>query len=366
MRQSIQAGTSTHIEPKFLETGYDNWKDALVKKRGFAAHEQSDCHKKSVEKTITLPETTEGVGELLDTLHASEKAIARQALLKILSNVRFLARQVLPIRGYGKEEVNSNFNQLYYLRGEDKPFMTEWAKRKGSNFMHHDMKVMALKILRDIAAEIRSVEFFTIMVDEATDVSNVSQLVLYMRWVDNELNPHEDFIGLHELEDVNANTIVHVIKDVLLRMNISLAKCYDGCSTMTGEKGGVAKQIKDIEKKALLTHCYTHSLNLAVGDAIKNSKIMRDALEITKLRKKAPKRDSKLDSIKKVSKTESEEDDSVKSERVMLLCPSRWTVRAKSLGSILNNFGYLRELWGWSVQNCSDTDMKARIRGVDA
>ena len=178
--------------------------------------------------------------------------------------------------------------------------------------MHHDMqnemlKVMALKILRDIAAEIRSVEFFTIMVDEATDVSNVSQLVLCIRWVD-ELNPHEDFIGLHELEVANANTMLyHVIKDVLLRMNISLAKCrgqcYDGCSTMTGEKGGIAKQIKDIEKKALLTHCYTHSLNLAVGDAIKNSKIMRDALEITKLRKKAPKRDSKLDSIKKVSKT---------------------------------------------------------------
>ena len=87
------------------------------------------------------------------------------------------------------------------------------------------------------------------------------------------------------MEVANANTIDHVIKDVLLRMNISLAKCrgqcYDGCSTMTGEKGGVAKQIKDIEKKALLTHCYTLSLNLAVGDAIKNSKIMRDALETT-------------------------------------------------------------------------------------
>ena len=37
--------TCENIEPKFLETGYDNWKDALVKKRGFTAHEQSDCHK---------------------------------------------------------------------------------------------------------------------------------------------------------------------------------------------------------------------------------------------------------------------------------------------------------------------------------
>ena len=232
---------------------------------------------------------------------------------------------------------------------------------------------MALKILRDVAAEIRNAEFYTIMVDEATDVSNVSQLVLCLRWVDSDLNPHEEFIGLHSLGVANADLIVHVIiKDILVRMNISLSKCrgqcYDGCSTMKGEKKGVAKQIKDIEKKALLTHCYTHSLNLAVGDTIKESKIMRDALEttheITKLVKKSPKRDTKLGAIKKAFETE-DDANGVMAETITLLCPTRWTVRAKSLGSIINNFEPLKELWDWSLKNCSDTDMKARIRGVD-
>ena len=134
------------------------------------------------------------------------------------------------------------------------------------------LKVMALKIPGDVTAEIRNAEFYTIMVDEATDVSNVSQLVLCIRWVGSDLNPHEEFIGLHSLGVANADLTVHVIKDILVRMNISLSKCrgqcYDGCSTMKGEKKGVAKQIKDIEKKALLTHCYTHSLNLAVGDTL--------------------------------------------------------------------------------------------------
>ena len=156
------------------------------------------------------------------------------------------------------------------------------------------------------------------------------------------------------------------------RVNVSLSKCrgqcYDGCSTMKGEKNGVAKRIKDIEKKALFTHCYTHSLNLAVGDAIKGSKIMKEALEttheITKLIKKSPKRDAKLESLKKEMDVT---DDSDKSqiETVTLLCPTRWTVRAKSLGSIISNFSFLKDLWEWAVDNCSDTDMKARIRGVD-
>lgn len=50
-----------------------------------------------------------------------------------------------------------------------------------------------------------------------------------------------------------------------------------------------------IKEKALFTHCYTYSLNLAVGDAIKNSEIMKEALEttyvITKLIKKSPRRE---------------------------------------------------------------------------
>ena len=50
---------------------------------------------------------------------------------------------------------------------------------------------------------------------------------------------------------------------------------------------------------------------------------------------------------------------------ITLLCPTRWTVRAKSLRSILENYGSLKMLWQWSLQNCSDTEMKARIRGVD-
>ena len=131
-------------------------------------------------------------------------------------------------------------------------------KKKGDKYTSPDMqnemlKVMALRVLREIAARIRDVDFYCIMVDEATDVSNTSQLVLCIRWVDDELSPHEEFIGLHSLDTTNAETIVSVIKDILIRMNISLnrcrGQCYDGCSTMKGEKAGVAQQIKEEENQ---------------------------------------------------------------------------------------------------------------------
>ena len=42
------------------------------------------------------------------------RSVNRQNLLKVLSNVIFLARQVLPLRGRGSGE-DSNFTQLYIL-----------------------------------------------------------------------------------------------------------------------------------------------------------------------------------------------------------------------------------------------------------
>ena len=94
---------------------------------------------------------------------------------------------------------------------------------------------------------------------------------------------------------------------------------------------------------------------------------MKDALEtthtITKLIKKSPKRGSKLDAIKNEAKIISNSEDYT--EAITLLCPTRWTVCAKSFSSIMMNYTYLKKLWEWAANNRSDTEMKARIRGVN-
>ena len=67
--------------------------------------------------------TTHDIGESLSTQHAKEKVVRRQCYLKFLSNLRFLARQGLPLRGDG-DESDSYFTQssvekttLEYLTG---------------------------------------------------------------------------------------------------------------------------------------------------------------------------------------------------------------------------------------------------------
>ena len=76
------------------------------------------CHKEAVEKIVTLPVTTRDVGELLSRMHAQEKIENWQCSLKILFNLRFVARQGRAIRGHG-DETDGNFYQLLKLCGED-------------------------------------------------------------------------------------------------------------------------------------------------------------------------------------------------------------------------------------------------------
>ncbi len=129
---------------------------------------------------------------------------------------------------------------------------------------------------------------------------------------------------------------------------------------MSGKYAGVVAKVLKEEPNALYTHCYGHSLSLAGGDAIKHSKIMKDSLdtthEITKLIKKSPRRDTLFEKLKSELAPDT--------PGVRVLCPTRWTVRADSLKSILDNFKFLQELWEEAIDSEKDTEMKARINGV--
>ena len=49
---------------------------------------------------------------------------------------------------------------------------------------------------------------------------------------------------------------------------------------------------------------------------------------------------------------------------IRMLCPTRWTVRADAMNSILQNYTILLDLWQASEEVVTDTEMKARLLGV--
>ena len=57
---------------------------------------------------------------------SQQKKVNRECLLKIIANLKFLARQGLALRG--DNDVDSNFMQLMKLHARDDPRLTEWRQ----------------------------------------------------------------------------------------------------------------------------------------------------------------------------------------------------------------------------------------------
>ena len=140
-----------------------------------------------------------------------------------------------------------------------------------------------------------------------------------------------------------------------LNLNRCRGQCYDGTGLMAGAHKSVATQISSEEPRALFTHCYGHALNLAVCDAVKKCKVIQDAMdstfEISKLIKFSPKRDAMFTKLKTEFSPET--------PGFRVLCPTRWTVRADSLLSVIDNYTALQSTWEESLESRLDTEVKA-------
>jgi len=145
-----------------------------------------------------------------------------------------------------------------------------------------------------------------IILDETNDISNKEQLTLVMHRINHNLDVHEEFLGMYQIDSTTAESITSTILDALLCFEIPLGKlhgqCYDGCSTIAGSHNGVAAKVLAMEPKAVFTHCYGLGLNLAVSDTTKKCVMLRDCLdtcyELMKLIKWSLKRDAMLKKLK--------------------------------------------------------------------
>ena len=123
----------------------------------------------------------------MQVLQVKRQKVERCCLLTILSSIRYLGRQGLALRGRYKTadssdknggEIDSNFIQLLRTRAEDNPGILKWMDKAQNKFTSPDIQnemlgIMALHILRDASSEI-SGKWYTIMVDETTDLSNTN------------------------------------------------------------------------------------------------------------------------------------------------------------------------------------------------
>ena len=223
---------------------------------------------------------------------------------------------------------------------------------------------MAFKILRQLAVEIGSSDFLGFLADETTDASHVEKMVVCVPTVHDELIADELVLGLYSLERCDVETLYSTITDIFLRLSIDLSKCramcFDGASSFQGRISGVAAKFKEIQPKAVLTHCQMHCVNLAVQDTVSSVAIMRDFLilvtDLINFLRDSPKRLALVKTIaNKLGCSQT---------TVRPLCPTRFTVKMKALEGISNQVHEIQQVLLQVEEECCDVKVQSRANGL--
>lgn len=238
----------------------------------------------------------------------------RYVLDKILNCIKCCGKHELPLRGHDEKTSSKNqgvFRGILDLCTDlDSSLRDHFEKStvfKGtSKTIQNDLLDSILSVCRNkIVNEIEQSEFISIIVDETTDISNIFQLVLIIRY-EVQGRPVERFWGFENPNGHNAEalsqTIFGLIDPLLEKSpNKLIAQSYDGAAVMSGQKGGVNVKIKEKYPFAFFIHCYAHQLNLIMIQSISKNKQVRvffsNLSELPVFFSHSPQRVSVLDEV---------------------------------------------------------------------
>lgn len=187
-----------------------------------AAHNNTLYHKNAVSSAEHFCKVYEKPGTSIINRLATDRAKNveenRNRLKPIIKSIIFLGRQNIALRGHKDDgDINNNenitnndgnFRQLLKYRAENDTLLAEHLTNAKSNATYIS-KTTQNEIIGACGVEItnqiflnriQAAKFFSIIFDERTDISTISQLSLYISYVyDNKR--YEDFIqflNIHE------------------------------------------------------------------------------------------------------------------------------------------------------------------------
>ena len=126
-------------------------------------------------------------------------------------------------------------------------------------------------IVNNLSQEIRDSKYFSIMSDEAADISDKENLSVVIRFLDLTKTVREEFVGFYLCEDGTTEAaikdlLIGAVADLGLSMDDCRGQCYDGAGNMSGHLNGASSLIRAEHDKAIYVHCMNHRLNLCVAD----------------------------------------------------------------------------------------------------
>ncbi|XP_020411106.1 zinc finger MYM-type protein 1-like [Prunus persica] len=261
----------------FTGAGFTNWKKGRERMKVHVGPVGS-VHNKAREAATNLMNQNTHI-ETAVSKHSEQARVAyRRCLIASIKCTKFLLRQGLSFRGNDESATSSNrgnyLELLQFLADNDKKVKEVVLENALGN-----LKLVAPSIQKDIvnacAGETLDVivgglkdRFFSILVDEARDISVKEQMAMVLRYVDDSGHVIERFVGVQHVTDTTSSSLKDAIDIFFSSNGLSFSKLrgqgYDGASNMRGELNGLKTKILREQPCAYYVHCFAHQLQLAL------------------------------------------------------------------------------------------------------
>ncbi|KAJ1089934.1 hypothetical protein NDU88_003074 [Pleurodeles waltl] len=356
---------SKNAEEAFCSTGYTNWKKAIER---FKKHQSSYAHSYALSQ-LAHYRGCQPINQQFSQQIQQQQNEAWLCLNKIIHTIAFLAKQGLALRGH--DDSNGNFRQFLCARAEDVPSLKQWITANRAEYLSPDIQNKVLQLLSHaVLHQIRKNigdNPYAVIVDGTQDISGQEQESFCICYTDQDLYPHEHFIGLYQADNTTGTAIATIVKDVLCRHGLSLSKLraqtYDGAANMAGKYHGAQALIRQEQPLALYVHCGAHCTNLVMQAAAHKCSIMEDALlYVQELGNMFGQSLTCRTIFSDLIQHSIEGPTNVL--KIKPLCPTRWTVRVKAVQKVMDNYEPILETPEQLSTSKSSGDVSARARGL--
>lgn len=170
-------------------------------------------------------------------------------------------------------------------------------KLKTLSLSHQTISRRVIDIGTEIEAKLKSdleeCEAFSVALDETTDISDISQLIFWVRYIKNG-QIEENIIALVPLtEQTRAKDIFDAFMTVVARFDLDLRKlvsvCTDGAPQMIGIHAGFAVLVKNHIEEHFNTplfvayHCIIHQENLCAQALEQDCDVLKTVTKVCKV-----------------------------------------------------------------------------------
>lgn len=162
------------------------------------AHASTDAHQLAcAEKARCENKLTKSVGAQLCGQFGKNQQLRRNGLVAHLSTLKTLLRQGVSIRGTDDE---SNIMQFNLDKSAHEPGLIVLMADK--RFMSHSVlqeqnQLLVLETRKNLVTDIQEKEFYSIIADEACDITKAENLSISIGTCDEDYAITEDFLGIY-------------------------------------------------------------------------------------------------------------------------------------------------------------------------